>query len=64
MATAPCKNCPERHPCCWDTCEKYQVFKKENEEMKEEMRNIYASCVSPRRKKGQGAKIGGRSFWA
>ena len=24
---SPCKNCPNRHPCCHSECDKYALFK-------------------------------------
>lgn len=36
---APCKDCPDRHPCCWDSCEKYRAFVTANELHKENIRN-------------------------
>lgn len=32
---APCKDCPDRHMLCHDTCEKYQAFKKDREKISE-----------------------------
>lgn len=29
-----CKNCKERHECCWDDCEKYKRDKEERERIK------------------------------
>ena len=28
---APCKDCPNRHYACHDTCEKYKEFKSNNQ---------------------------------
>ena len=28
-----CKDCKERHPACWGSCEKYKVQKAENDEL-------------------------------
>lgn len=35
MLKAPCKDCPDRHMLCHDTCEKYQAFKKDREKISE-----------------------------
>ena len=29
MTMTPCKDCPERHPVCHDTCPKYAEFKRQ-----------------------------------
>lgn len=30
---APCKDCPDRHSVCHDTCERYQAFHQERVEI-------------------------------
>lgn len=27
MEIAPCRECKERHPACWDTCERYKAWR-------------------------------------
>lgn len=34
--TAPCKDCPDRHPLCHSECEKYLAYKAEREEQRRE----------------------------
>lgn len=34
----PCKDCPNRHPGCHGSCEKYQIWRKEWEQLKERER--------------------------
>ena len=34
----PCKDCPNRHPGCHGSCEKYQTWRKEWEQLKERER--------------------------
>ena len=29
MTITPCKDCPERHPVCHDTCHKYAEYKRQ-----------------------------------
>ena len=36
--TAPCKDCPDRHPLCHSECPKYLAYKAEREEMRRERR--------------------------
>lgn len=36
--TAPCKECPDRHRACHDSCEKYQEFKRWREQVLEKAR--------------------------
>ena len=36
--TAPCKDCPDRHPLCHSECEKYLAYKAEREEQRMERR--------------------------
>lgn len=31
--TAPCKDCPDRHTACHDTCEKYKAFRAYREKL-------------------------------
>ena len=33
-----CKNCTDRHPCCWSNCEKYAKMKASSEVVKEARR--------------------------
>lgn len=35
---APCKDCPNRHEVCHDSCERYQAFKQEREEINRKRR--------------------------
>ena len=30
---APCKDCPDRHAVCHDSCERYQAFHRERQEI-------------------------------
>lgn len=32
--SSPCYNCTQRHTACHDKCEKYQVYTKNNKEIK------------------------------
>lgn len=34
---SPCKDCPDRYLGCHDRCEKYQAFKKDKNNYKEEL---------------------------
>ena len=36
MTIGVCKDCKDRHPACWGTCEKYLAARKELEEKKAE----------------------------
>ena len=36
--TAPCKDCPNRHPLCHAECEQYLAYKAEREARREERR--------------------------
>lgn len=38
----PCKDCPDRHPCCWGACPRYQEAVAENEKKKEYLKGPYA----------------------
>jgi hypothetical protein len=42
-----CKDCLDRHPCCWSTCEKYQAakkgYEKEKESDKERNRSVFTA---------------------
>lgn len=33
-----CKDCKERHPACWDSCEKYKAEKAEYDELNARIR--------------------------
>lgn len=30
---SPCKGCADRHAACWDSCEKFKVFKAESDQV-------------------------------
>lgn len=32
----PCKDCPDRHRACWDSCDKYKQFKMEIQKVKDD----------------------------
>jgi len=38
MNKSPCLNCPDRHPGCHSTCDKYQQFKQKKEEERKNRR--------------------------
>jgi len=50
LVIPPCKDCKERHVNCHSSCEKYQLFKKENDALREKIRkdkdDYYAACAS------------------
>lgn len=35
----PCKDCPDRHTACWDSCSAYKEFSEANRKLKEAIRN-------------------------
>ena len=41
MTIGVCKDCKDRHPACWGTCEKYLTAKKELEAKKSEKMSKY-----------------------
>lgn len=41
MTIGVCKDCKERHPACWGTCEKYLAARKELEVKKAAKLNSY-----------------------
>lgn len=38
MNKSPCLDCPDRHPGCHSTCDKYQQFKQKKEEERKNRR--------------------------
>lgn len=40
MLQAPCYKCEDRVLGCHSTCEKYKLYKKENDALIEQMRNV------------------------
>ena len=32
---SPCKDCPDREPCCWSSCPKYKAFCVANKSLRE-----------------------------
>lgn len=38
MKITCCKDCKERHPACWDSCEKYKAEKAANDSLKAKIR--------------------------
>lgn len=64
MITVPCKDCPERHPCCWDTCERYMEYKRVKKEYDKEMRDMHSVCRANKMDRQRTRKLGGRSLWA
>lgn len=45
----PCKDCPNRHPGCHGSCEKYQTWRKEWEQLKERESDSARVCTDLRR---------------
>lgn len=48
MVKLPCKDCPNRHPACHDTCSKYQEAKAETKEEYKWMKQKNSSPISTR----------------
>lgn len=42
----PCKDCPNRHRACWNSCEKYLAFKKEQELIRKNRKEYNAKVGS------------------
>ena len=42
-----CKDCKNRHPLCWDSCEKYLQRKQEIKELANKRRNDLENNVNP-----------------
>lgn len=52
MKKSPCKGCADRHAACWDSCEKFKVFKAEADKVNAERRE-YNKMIRDQRKGGR-----------